>query len=411
MKNVLYITYDGLTDPLGQSQVLPYLKELSKKGYSFTILSFEKKTRYKKEAAIVKEMIRDSDINWVPLFFSSRPPVLSKIYDRWKMQTKAKQLHRKIKFDLLHCRSYVSAEIGLEMKHRYGVKWLFDMRGFWADEKVDNGQWDQSKLFYRRLYNFYKTKEQQFLESADGIVSLTQKAKTIMLERPGCERLDIDVIPCCADLAHFDYNRFTEKDSSLLKKHLGIPAEAKLITYLGSVGGWYMVKEMFHFYSALHKLDPKYVMLILTKDDPIKVSNIAKEAGVDPNLVFITYSNRLDLPLYLSMCNASVFFIRNSFSKSASSPTKHAELMGMGIPVICNDIGDTGNIIRQTGTGIVVNEFDDAILQQAAMQLPALEKIPRESIRSHAKKIFDLHEGAFLYEKLYNKILNANVPN
>jgi glycosyltransferase involved in cell wall biosynthesis len=85
--------------------------------------------------------------------------------------------------------------------------------------------------------------------------------------------------------------------------------------------------------------------------------------------------------------------------------------MGMGIPVICNDIGDTGNIIRQTGTGIVVNEFDDATLQQAAMQLPALEKIPRESIRSHAKKIFDLHEGAFLYEKLYNKILNANVPN
>ena len=44
-KKVLYITYDGMTDPLGQSQVLPYLVGLSEKGYKFTILSFEKKER------------------------------------------------------------------------------------------------------------------------------------------------------------------------------------------------------------------------------------------------------------------------------------------------------------------------------------------------------------------------------
>ena len=40
-KNVLYISYDGMTDPLGQSQVLPYLSGLSKEGYSFHLISFE----------------------------------------------------------------------------------------------------------------------------------------------------------------------------------------------------------------------------------------------------------------------------------------------------------------------------------------------------------------------------------
>ncbi len=29
IKNILYVTYDGLTDQLGQSQILPYL-EISK---------------------------------------------------------------------------------------------------------------------------------------------------------------------------------------------------------------------------------------------------------------------------------------------------------------------------------------------------------------------------------------------
>src|SRR5205814_6316570 len=36
---VLYISYNGMLDPLGQSQVIPYLKELSKLGVRFTLLS------------------------------------------------------------------------------------------------------------------------------------------------------------------------------------------------------------------------------------------------------------------------------------------------------------------------------------------------------------------------------------
>ena len=41
-KRVLYLSYNGMLDPLGQSQVLPYLKELSKLGVRFTLLSFER---------------------------------------------------------------------------------------------------------------------------------------------------------------------------------------------------------------------------------------------------------------------------------------------------------------------------------------------------------------------------------
>ena len=56
MMKVLYISYDGMTDPLGQSQVLPYLCGLSKSGYQFTILSFEKKQRLKNERHIIDKI-------------------------------------------------------------------------------------------------------------------------------------------------------------------------------------------------------------------------------------------------------------------------------------------------------------------------------------------------------------------
>src|SRR4051794_20204501 len=45
MTSVLYITYDGLTDPLGRSQVLPYLTGLAERGHRITVLSCEKPER------------------------------------------------------------------------------------------------------------------------------------------------------------------------------------------------------------------------------------------------------------------------------------------------------------------------------------------------------------------------------
>jgi hypothetical protein len=81
MKRVLYISYDGMTDPLGQSQVLPYLSALSSQNFRFTIISFEKKARLKKEKEIIEAITSASAICWKPLPFTKNPPVLSKIYD------------------------------------------------------------------------------------------------------------------------------------------------------------------------------------------------------------------------------------------------------------------------------------------------------------------------------------------
>ncbi len=80
-----------MTDPLGQSQVLPYLSELSKQGYVITVLSFEKKNRYAAERKIIEKITNEASITWVPLFFTSKPPILSKMYDRWHMKQKAFQ--------------------------------------------------------------------------------------------------------------------------------------------------------------------------------------------------------------------------------------------------------------------------------------------------------------------------------
>jgi glycosyltransferase involved in cell wall biosynthesis len=406
LKKVLYISYDGLTDPLGQSQVLPYVSFLSKHGYRFTILSFEKKDRFNKERHIIEAIAKDSNIDWVPLTFTAKPPVLSKIYDRYRMWQTALKLYRTKKFDLVHCRSYIAAEMGLRLKKKFGVKMLFDMRGFWADEKLDNGQWNMQKPFYRRLYQHYKKKEKEFLLAADGIVSLTNAAKKYLLDQPQYKHLSIEVIPCCADLGHFDFHKISGEAILDLRNSLGIDANSKVMIYLGSTGGWYMTKEMLLFFKTLIETYPSYVMLVLTKDDADKLRNEAADLGIPGNQLVITYSDRKRLPLFMALANFSIFFIRNSFSKMASSPTKHAELMGMGIPVVCNDIGDTGTIIRETKTGIVVNEFDKAFLEGAVKEIHQLEQLNKEHIRNCAARFFDLEVGAGKYLGLYKAMIH-----
>jgi glycosyltransferase involved in cell wall biosynthesis len=409
LKKVLYITYDGLTDPLGQSQVLPYLRHLSGQGYQFTVLSFEKPSRFAREGKTVQALAHASNIKWVPLSFTAKPPVLSKIYDRYRMWKASINLHKKYQFDMVHCRSYVAAEIGLRMKKRFGTKMLFDMRGFWADEKVDNGQWDLSKSFYQGLYRHYKRKEKEFLLQADGIVSLTHAAKHYLLKQPEYLHLDIEVIPCCADLDHFNWENIDPHQITALRSSLGISENEKIITYLGSVGGWYMTKEMFRFFRILQERHSEFRMLILTKDDPEKVRQEAVEVGIPESSLVVTYSKREDLPLYISSSHFSIFFIRNSFSKIASSPTKHGELMGMGVPVVCNDIGDTGVIINETKTGILVSTFDEDSLN-AAVKAMDNSSIDRMYIRNQAKKYFDLETGALKYLLLYQKLL-SQIPD
>ena len=70
MKNILYLSYDGMTDPLGQSQVLPYLVGLSKKGFQFTLISFEKPDRYFQEKSKIEALCIEHNIDWRPLLYT-----------------------------------------------------------------------------------------------------------------------------------------------------------------------------------------------------------------------------------------------------------------------------------------------------------------------------------------------------
>lgn len=412
MKRVLYLSYDGLTDPLGQSQILPYLCGLSKFGYQFTILSFEKAHLYKAQKEKIEKICIENSIDWQPRIFHASPPILSKIYDKYIFKTEATRLHKKKKFNLLHCRSYVSAEIGLYIKKHFGVPFLFDMRGFWADEKVDGGNWNLKNPFFKKLYKYYKNLERKCVIESAHIISLTNAAKKELssLYDPSLKEQNINinekcsVIPCCADLFSFDYNKISAEDILLLKKKISIPQNSKVLTYSGSLGTWYMIDEMLMFFDEYKKQNEGAKFLILTKDKDILEKAIT-EGKINKEDLITLFTSKEELPKYLSLSDASIFLIRNTYSKVASSPTKHAEIMGLGIPVFCNDIGDTGYFLRNFPVGELIdietssNNYADII---NTFQSKIYDK---QLIRECALHNFDLGMGVSLYKNAYEKII------
>jgi glycosyltransferase involved in cell wall biosynthesis len=420
MKKVLYISYDGMTDPLGQSQVIPYLSGLTRSGYKFFILSFEKRERFEKEKGVINNLCDKAGITWVPLPFHTNPPVAAKVYDRIVMKKKAVQLHEAHHFDMIHCRSYPAAEVGLYLKQRTGVHFLFDMRGFWPDEKLDSGHWDQKRPWFRWMYQYYKKLEKHFLNESDHIISLTAAGKKELVRRYGPQYKPwagakknvasafgekISVIPTCADLDHFDFHKVNETDQQALRKKLGIREGQKVLSYSGSLGTWYMMNEMLQFFKVYREKYTDAVFLCLTKEPKAVMDDYISRNGVDPSSVITGFSNRGQLPLHLSLSTCSVFFIRATYSKISSSPTKYAELMGLGVPVVCNDIGDTGSIVEATRSGVLVSGFTVEAYRKAVNQIAAFTANDQERIRSAAFGYFDLQLGIESYRNVYDGIM------
>lgn len=225
LERILYISYDGLTDPLGQSQIIPYIQGLAKEGYMFTVLTFEKKERFNAMKENILRILEPYSIEWVPMSFTSKPPLVSKYYDLIRMKRKAFELQKKRSFSMVHCRSYIAADIGLKMKNEFGVKFFFDMRGFWADEKRDGGAWRDDHPVFKRVYKYYKKREAPYLQGADHIISLTNAAKNEMAKWPAYnDKIPVSVIPCCADMDHFSVTDSTQKSKA--RKDLNIPEQA-----------------------------------------------------------------------------------------------------------------------------------------------------------------------------------------
>lgn len=392
---VLYISYDGMLEPLGQSQVIAYLERLAGE-CRIHLLSFEKPEDWADRAhrESIRARLQAAGIHWHPRRYHKRPSALATAGDIAVGTLSALWLVLRYGLRIVHARSYVASVMALAVKRLTSVKFVFDMRGFWADERVDGGLWSREG----RMYRVAKWFERKFLLGADHVVSLTHAAVAEMqrFDYLQARMLPVTVIPTCADLGRFvpmegrrDPARFT-------------------LGYVGSAGTWYLFDATVAAFRALQSLRARARFLIVNRNEHELIRDKLRAGGVDPADVELLQAYPAEIPGLMARMDATIFFINPLFSKQASAPTKLGEFMGCGIPCLANTgVGDMADILRQDRVGIAVNAMDEASLRQGVVDLLALCADPgvRGRCVESAQRHFSLEEGVRRYAAVYRDVM------
>lgn len=392
-RRVVYVSYDGLGDPLGRSQVLPYVEGLARRGHRFELITFEKPGT----ALRLREPL-SRGVHWTALRYHRTPTVPATLFDMGQgaLSTALASVVRGA--DLLHVRSYVAATLALPWSIATRTPLLFDMRGMWADEKVDAGAWPRDG----RLYHGTKRVERTLLRRAHAITVLTHSIQRHLRDEYAHRaeiQAGISVIPTCTDLDTFHPGVVPDPETTCT-----LGPEARVLTYVGALGGWYMSQEMAQFYLAWRRaVAPAPARLLLvTRDEPSEIEQILAAAGVADEIVRRPAS-REQVPAFVRCGHAAMCFIKPSFSKRASAPTKLGEILACGLPVAANLVGDMADVLGGSDAGVVLTSMSPSDMDGAAVTLAqraADPNTPRVA-RELAERWFSLDHALDRYEDVY----------
>lgn len=391
---VLFISYTGLLEPLGQSQVLAYQEKLAA-DHPVHLLTFERgdDLAIPSRVEAVQERVRRAGIHWHPLRYHKRFSLLTTLWDILMGIWKGWRLVRTHGLRIVHARSYVAGVMALALKHLTGARFLFDMRGFWVDERVDGGLWPRGGT----LYLLGKWVERRLLLGADHLVSLTHAAAEEIRTFDYLQGSlpPITVIPTCADLTRF--------------RPLGSGRDEGSWTlgYVGSVGTWYLFDEAVAVFKEIAERRGNAKFLILNRGSHGYILDRLAVAGVPQDRFELLEASHSEIPVRMARMNAGVFFYKTAYSRAACAPTKLGEFLGCGVPVLANTgVGDMARILREDGVGVAIDSVDQASIRAGVSELLDLCADPgtRQRCVESAERHFSLEEGVRGYRSIYKAI-------
>jgi glycosyltransferase involved in cell wall biosynthesis len=170
-----------------------------------------------------------------------------------------------------------------------------------------------------------------------------------------------------------------------------------------------MLDEMLDFFIVFQKKYSNAKFLFITPDAPELIYSAASKKGIAKENFIITSAQREEVPTLVSLCDASIFFIKQAFSKKASSPTKQGELMSMGVPLICNaGVGDTDFVVKKYEAGMVIENFTQEAYQKVVDNFDNILKMDKSKLVFGANDFYSLEKGVEKYASVYKKISEGN---
>lgn len=402
----LYICYDSVLEPLAQTQVIAYLEGLARAGHPIVLLTFEGRPLTVRETCTWQQHLAEKGVLWHWTRYHKSPTVPATAFDIAVGVALSCYLVRRYNVSLLHARAHVPGLMASITKRLMRTKFLFDIRGFLAEEYVDGGTWKANGALYRST----KHVEKSLVKHADGIVVLTEAARdTVHRWYPReLSGKPLQVIPCCVDLRPIPRSTVLHQRS--------LQGQHRLLVYAGKLGGWYPVKEMVEFFAAAKRKFPDLQWQIWTQSDPSDLLRIVSAAGLDDD-VAVGKLPPDALLIEMTKAHIALCLYKRGLSASGCSPTKLAEYLAAGLPVVATaGVGDVDAILTNASlgggeaVGTLVTGYGEADYEASLSVLEQLldDNQVAERCRSIAEQMFDLERvGWARYRQLYRELMEC----
>jgi len=366
----LFISPTPALNPLLQSQGIPHMRELTRHGYRFTLLSYEEDGWGEEEherARNLKQKLNSWGIEWRPVWMVPVPWRPRSMYEIFRGAALALAIIRERKIQVVHCRSYLPAYMMLIINRFTSVKWIFDMRGFLPEEYLENHIWEPGSFTYR----LSKVMEKVALKAANAVVVTSPGMRRILLsypwlkERPGPIERKLTVIPNYADTRVFHPNREKRQE---MRERFGLSNNRVFLWLVGGITEPHMPGEVVRFILAARQRIPDARLLVLTGTP--NGGEILVRAGLPEEAFLVLKAPPEQVADYIAMGDAGMNFCDPAHPGSA---VKIFEYLGCGLPLVINWAVEEAESLTCGGrTGVIVRAFTEDAYLEASGQIEEL---------------------------------------
>ena len=399
MNKVLYITRNGLLEPLGQSQVMPYLRGLSSY-YKISLITFEKEKDVNNSDRFerLKKECQSLGICWNPQYYRYPPTLIGSAWSMIKFLTLCLKVVKKDSIKLIHARSYLPAAVAWIVYKVTKVPFIFDMRALWPEELITSSRINRNSFLHKIIILI----ERLCLRDASTVVTLTNASVKYLNKKYSKElkNKELVVIPTCVDLNKFPMLVYDKSQENKSMVH----------GCIGTVlSGWFDIKWLSIWFNKLAEIDQNSTFEIISQDDPTIIQSLVDPKNVLGRRLKISSCLPQDIPNAIKEHSISTMFYKGGeTSELGRSPTRLAEVLSTGMPVVVNrGVGDVADVVTQNRVGIVLDGIDATSISDAIDNLNSLylDKEIHKRCRDTAEKIFSLEFGINNYRKIYTEAI------
>ena len=189
----------------------------------------------------------------------------------------------------------------------------------------------------KSLYEYYEKQDRQACKISECIICQSDEMKQHLISKYNADGNKIAVFKCGVNTKHFNIKSKEEKVA--LRRGLGIAEKDVVFVYAGGITKWQKIEESLKLFKEYNAHNPNSKFLILTRDnDKLNIILNDEEWSTIRKSVIATSAPYEKVSNYLNVADIAFLIRDNVVLNAVASPTKLAEYLACGLPVITSQV-------------------------------------------------------------------------